>query len=204
MNAMNDGFRVLMVLRVVAAESSGLVYSEVRSSLERLSWVVVDRFRRAGFYALVTSFPRWTNPVDMGDFGLIHPHFPVNSDGCLCIQIQPSPIRECFEDAHALGPISPESREMISKLDASKGFEIPSDPRWGPCLQELRESAIGQSLKLVGSAPEVCAGFLSASTGAPLEAVVDDSIESGIVGLWLNIGGALPREMGFRFGALAP
>lgn len=194
---MNDGFRVLMVLRTA---SDGVAFPAVRLSLDQLSWDVIDCFRQARISAVPTSFPRWIDVNEMGDFALVRPHFPVNGDGCLCIHIQPSPIRMSFDDVHALASISPDARRMIASADASERSRALSDPRWSACVQELRTTALAQSLRKVASAPSVAAGFLCISSGTPLEDVLDGSIDSAILGFWLNTLGARPREMGFRFG----
>ncbi len=108
-----DDFRILSTLRFAAPAGGDGGSPE---SLEIASWFVVDAFRAAGLYAVVSTFPGSTDPDPGGDFGLVHRFVPVNRLDVLCVHVQPSPVRESFSDPRELATADAERSAFATAM----------------------------------------------------------------------------------------
>jgi hypothetical protein len=198
---MDADFRVFGALRFAVGDGS---YAAQRESLERTSWLVVDAFRVANLCAVVSSYPGWTNIDDMGDFGMIHPTFPVNGIDCLCIQVQPSPLRESFSDPNDLAQASPECRKTVTErgsLQMGTGVfsNMPVDDAWNACIDDFRNAGFTKSMQRVVSIQGFTTGFLSLSTGGTPSPVRKGDFEANLFSFWLNLISRQPREIALEF-----
>lgn len=195
---MDDDFRVFGALRFAVGDGS---YAAQRESLENASWLVVDAFREVNLCAVVSSYPGWTNVDDMGDFGMIHATFPVNGIDCLCIQVQPSPLRESFSDPNDLAQAKSECRKIVAERGSLQSVfsKMPVDGAWNACISDFRDAGLTKSMQRVVSIQAFTAGFLSLSTGGTPSPVRKGDFEANLFSFWLNLISPRPREIGFQF-----
>lgn len=201
MKVMDDDFRIFMALRFAVGDHD---YSAQRESLEKASWLVVDAFRAAGFYAVVSSYPKWTNVDDMGDFGMLLPIFPVNGIDCLCVQVQPSPLRESFTDPNSLAQAKSECRKIVAEHGGGQtggsGFsEVPSESCWNLCVDDFRNAGFTKSMERVSRIEAFKEGILLLSTGGMPSQLEKGIFEAKLFAFWINLISPQPREFGFMF-----
>lgn len=196
---MEDDTRILLVLQFVVQGES---YETQRVSLEKLSWLVVDIFRSAEFYAAVSSFPGWTKAEDMGDFGSIHPIFPVNGIDSICVQVQPSPVRESFNDPNDLSEAKLECRRLLAggfgsfseRLEGAGHF---ANERLGACIIDFRNAKFIKCIKEISNIQEFKTGIVVLSAGdVPFPSGTETGdLEDKLFSFWLNLASPQPREV---------
>ena len=130
----------------------------------------MDAFRAADLCAVVSSYSGWTNVDDMGDFGMIHPIFPVNGIDCLCIHVQPSPLRESFSDTNYLAQAKSECRKTVAEhggLQMGTGVfsKMPVVGRLSACVNDFRNAGFTKSMQRVLGIQAFTEGILLLSTG---------------------------------------
>ncbi len=198
---MDDDFRIFMALRFAVEHRD---YAAQRESLEKASWLVVDAFRAAGLYAVVSSYPNWANVDDMGDFGMLLPVFPVNGVDCLCVQVQPSPLRESFTAPDSLAQAKSECRRIVAEHGGAQmeegGFtEVPGDGRWNICVDDFRNAGFTKSMESVFGIEAFKEGIVLLSTGGIPSQLGKGRFEAKLFSFWVNLISPQPREFGFMF-----
>lgn len=197
---MNDvDFRLLFALRFSLGEKD---YLSQRSILEKLSWEVVDCACEEGFYTAMMTFPGWSNPKDMFDFGLIHPIFQVNGCDCLCVQLQPSPISESFSDTQQLAELTERCKSKSHLFLDSNGrklgySQVSSNNDWTECLESFRGAHLIRILRRVLGSEKLAEAFVLLSSGGMPDTILEDNLESCLFNLWLNL--ALGEPCAFRY-----
>jgi hypothetical protein len=197
----DDDFRIFMALQFEVGISD---YTAQRESLEKESWDVVDAFRAAGLYALISSYPKWTNVDEMGDFGMFVPVFPVNEINCLCVQVQPSPLRESFTSPSPFAQSTPECRRIVAanvgtQMPEDRFSKVPTDARWNICVEDFRNADFTKSMKTILAIKTFKGGILLLSTGGMPSQFLKGEFEAKLFSFWVNLLGPQPRDLAFLF-----
>ncbi|MGK4009232.1 hypothetical protein WMF31_41920 [Sorangium sp. So ce1036] len=74
-------------------------YIEKRSFLCSKAWAIAAAAASERFYCEFFTFPGWTSPDDMLDFGRVWRRFPLTDYSALCVQINSSPIDDTLGDS---------------------------------------------------------------------------------------------------------
>ncbi|WP_438029694.1 hypothetical protein [Sorangium sp. So ce233] len=124
-------------------------YIEKRSLLCSKAWAVAAAAASERFYCEFLTFPGWTSPDDMMDFGRVWGRFPLTDHSALCVQINASPIDDTLGDSVfdlLPEPLLDQVRADLPGVDCLEGI---SQRDWPRSLQRALDTPLPRLLNAI-------------------------------------------------------
>lgn len=183
-------------------------YTALRACLAESAWNTVDVCRRWGLYCEAMTFPGWTEPDQMLDFGWLHEHYPLGGYSTLCIRIKGSPIADSLEitidrllgqtkidlvELKRILSVSVAANPRISKSDLLLNGDLAKDE-----FAAFENSPIAACLRDIVEQPFVVDAALVFSQNWSAEVFEEMSSDQAILRLWLGILLDPEKEMAIK------
>ncbi|WP_437295687.1 hypothetical protein [Sorangium sp. So ce426] len=130
-------------------------YIEKRSFLCSKAWAMAAVAASERFYCDFFTFPGWTSPDDMMDFGRVWGRFPLTDHSALCVQINASPIDDALGDSVfdlLPEPLIEQVRADLPRINCLEGL---SQNDWPRSLQKALDTPLSRLLNGVVLADDV-------------------------------------------------
>ncbi|WP_437546328.1 hypothetical protein WME97_41990 [Sorangium sp. So ce367] len=130
-------------------------YIEKRSFLCSKAWAMAAAAASERFYCDFFTFPGWTSPDDMMDFGRVWGRFPLTDHSALCVQINASPIDDTLGDSVfdlLPEPLIEQVRADLPRINCLEGL---SQDDWPRSLQKALDTPLSRLLNGVVLADDV-------------------------------------------------